>query len=94
MQTQDQHIYVRKLMGFKCKIEYKRGISNKVVDALSRRDVTGSSPRQAYLGEAYQSVVPDISTFILIARPVPHVMELIRKETTSIPDLKKLYRQI
>ena len=38
IQTPEQHIYVRKLMGFKFGIEYKPGAANRVTDALSRRD--------------------------------------------------------
>ena len=33
IQTPDQKFYIRKLMGFKFKIEYKSGASNRVVDA-------------------------------------------------------------
>ena len=38
IQTPEQHLYVRKLMGYKFSIEYKTGASNKAADALSRRD--------------------------------------------------------
>jgi hypothetical protein len=36
IQTPDQQIYIRKLLGFQFRIEYKPGNSNKVADALSR----------------------------------------------------------
>jgi len=36
IQTPDQQSYVRKLLGFQFRIEYKTGASNKVADALSR----------------------------------------------------------
>lgn len=35
VQTPDQHFYVRKLIGFKFRIEYKKGTSNQAADALS-----------------------------------------------------------
>ncbi|MCI38773.1 retrotransposon protein, partial [Trifolium medium] len=36
IQTPYQQVYIRKLLGFQFRIEYKPGISNKVADALSR----------------------------------------------------------
>lgn len=38
IQSPDQQIYVRKLMGYDFHIEYKLGSSNKVADALSRKE--------------------------------------------------------
>lgn len=45
VQTPDQQLYVRKLMGYKFRIEYKKGITNKEADALSRREEAESSRR-------------------------------------------------
>ena len=36
IQTPEQQLYVRKLMGYKFSIEYKTGASNKAANALSR----------------------------------------------------------
>ena len=36
IQTPEQQVYVRKLLGYQFHIEYKQGISNRVADALSR----------------------------------------------------------
>jgi len=41
IQTPDQEVYVRKLLGFQFRIEYKSGASNKVVDALSVYRLSG-----------------------------------------------------
>ena len=35
IQTPEQQVYVQKLLGYQFRIEYKQGISNKVVDSLS-----------------------------------------------------------
>lgn len=42
VQTPDQQLYVRKLMGYKFTIEYKKGSSNKAADVLSRREESTS----------------------------------------------------
>ena len=36
-----QHKWLSKLMGFNYSISYKKGVENKVVDALSRRGMSG-----------------------------------------------------
>ena len=36
IQIPEQQVYVRKLLGYQFRIEYKQGISNKVANALSR----------------------------------------------------------
>ncbi|VFQ83111.1 unnamed protein product [Cuscuta campestris] len=75
VQTPDQQYYVRKLMGFQFRIEYKPGASNRVADALSRRED----------GEGL------IATFMHLSRPVPALMEAIRTENQSQPDLMGLH---
>ncbi|VFQ89359.1 unnamed protein product [Cuscuta campestris] len=55
-QTPDQQFYIRKLMGFKFRIEYKTGASNKAADALSRREAEEDS--SANLFTTYAQPVP------------------------------------
>lgn len=54
IQTPDQQFYARKLMGYKFRIEYKTGASNKAADALSRRDMEapdgGADPEEGAAG--------------------------------------------
>lgn len=38
VQTPDQQLYVRKLMGYKFTIEHKKRSANRAADALSRRE--------------------------------------------------------
>lgn len=78
IQTPDQQFYVRKLMGFKFSIEYKSGASNKVVDALSRR------------GD--DSTVAEL--LALITGPTPDILDLLRTETSTLPDLVALHTSV
>ncbi|VFQ94564.1 unnamed protein product [Cuscuta campestris] len=71
VQTPDQHFYIRKLLGYQFKIEYKSGAANRVVDALSRRDEADQAGQQ----------------LLAISSPVPNLMEEIRRENTTQPDL-------
>ncbi|XP_047978667.1 uncharacterized protein LOC125220549 [Salvia hispanica] len=102
VQTPDQHLYVRKLMGYRFTIEYKKGSTNKVADALSRREDSGDSsgtgePRELTgVGDQPLEQWPsDGPTFLAaIGHPVPKIMELLRAETASLPDLCALVAQI
>ncbi|KAL1540646.1 hypothetical protein AAHA92_24966 [Salvia divinorum] len=75
IQTPDQQLYVRKLMGYKFRIEYKTGASNKAADALSRRDmeVEGESA--------------DSSLLTLVSHPIPDILEILREDVRSIDEL-------
>ena len=79
IQTPEQHLYVRKLMGYKFSIEYKSGAANRVADALSRRD---------------EEIEPDASMLSVIAHPIPDIIRLLVEETASSAPLCDLRRQI
>ncbi|VFQ96020.1 unnamed protein product [Cuscuta campestris] len=80
IQTPDQQFYVRKLLGYRFRIVYKPGSSNTVADALSRRD---------------QDDIPATATtdFMALSQPLTSIMERIRAENGSQPDLRALHDQ-
>lgn len=79
IQTPEQHLYVRKLMGYKFTIEYKAGATNKVADALSRRD---------------EEVGNDAALFTMLAHPIPDLLGLLREETGRFAELRALREQV
>lgn len=93
IQTPDQQLYVRKLMVYKFRIEYKTGASNKVADALSRRDML--------VGEEAQDLAPDEPTpgssaatdsalLSAVSHPVPDIIDLLRQEARVTDELVRL----
>ncbi|VFQ82654.1 unnamed protein product [Cuscuta campestris] len=75
IQTPDQQFYIRKLMGFKFRIEYKPGASNKVADALSRRDVMDG-----------QTSDEPAAVFLAFAQPIPTLLQDIRRDNALLED--------
>lgn len=68
-------------MGYKFRIEYKIGVSNRVADALSRRDES--------LAETDEPAL-----FVAVSQPIPDILELLRAEVRTIPALLDLGSQI
>lgn len=82
IQTPDQQMYVRKLMGYNFKIEYKPGSSNKVVDALSRKDEHST-----------ELLLDEASMFWNFSKPIPFLLKDVQRENQTGEDLRKLHQQ-
>lgn len=93
VKTLDQQLYVRKLMGYEFQIEYKKGITNRAVNALSRRDEseppldTASNPQPDESSAA-------ATLLTAVAHPVTQLLEVLRLKTASFPDLLALSEKI
>ena len=94
VQTPDQQLYVWKLMGYKFSIEYKKGSSNKAADALSRREEQARDAGPA--SDDSNSDSPEHLCDLLLgaAHPIPHLLELLRNETASSPEMREITKEI
>lgn len=95
VQTLDQQLYVMKLMGYKFRIEYKKGSSNRAADALSRR-VESSDDVAGIKGGAVEleNGLDEGTLLTAAACPVPLLIDLLRSETASSPEMRKLTKEI
>ena len=84
-------------MGYKFPIEYKKGSTNRAADALSRRDeappaeVSGSAPLKVdeKLDEGRTGPL-----LVAAAHPIPRVIDLLRRETSSSPEMREITKVI
>ena len=74
-------------------IEYKKGITNRAADALSRRD---ESIPQLDMASDPQPDDPSAAATLLtaMAHPVPRLLEVLRRETALLSDLLALCEKI
>lgn len=77
IQTPEQQAYVRKLMGFNFRIDYRPGKTNTAADALSR---------------VYEDQ-PWIQSLTAANVPVPEFLECLREENSTLSDLVQLKHQ-
>ncbi|GKA30288.1 ty3-gypsy retrotransposon protein [Tanacetum coccineum] len=78
IQTPIQQKYVRKLMGFDFKVEYKPGISNQATDALSRM---------------YEDDETVSATFMALSQPVVGILADLKEENASLEELRNLHHK-
>ncbi|XP_057792974.1 uncharacterized protein LOC131009575 [Salvia miltiorrhiza] len=85
IQTPEQQKYVRKLLGFHFRIDYRSGSSNLAVDALSRRH------DKQIEGAELESVL--VQVYIAVSIPTTELLSQLRQENTRCPDLKELHQK-
>lgn len=82
--TPEQRTYIQKLMGYNFKIEYKPGRTNAAANALSRMyEDTVASIDQS-----------QVSCFQIFSQPVCELLEVLREENETDPELSQLHQQI
>ena len=78
IQTPTQQYYVRKLLGFRFRVEYKAGASNRVADALSRRDDESDVPQ----------FLP------ILCQPPPLFLNELKEENRTLGDLIDMHKAV
>jgi hypothetical protein len=83
VQTPDQQVYIRKLLGYQFRIEYKLGNTNKAADALSR----------VHEGFDEYSHSASIICLQFQSNPPFSFVTTLKHENISLPDLVQLHHQ-
>ena len=83
IQTSEQQTYVRKLLGFHFRIEYKTGSSNKVADALSR----------VHADQFFDSINSQAELFSIISKLIVDILTTLHEDNLSLPDLLLLHKK-
>nr|GEZ49713.1 hypothetical protein [Tanacetum cinerariifolium] len=74
-----QKKYVRKLMGFDFVIEYKPGVTNRVVGALSRM---------------FKEEKDVVDRFMTLSQPLPRLISEIRQENETLDELQQIHQKL
>ncbi|VFR00833.1 unnamed protein product [Cuscuta campestris] len=78
VQTPDQQFYIRKLMGYKFRIEYKTGAANRTADALSCRDEDAELT----------------TLFTTYSRPLTNLLDALAIRNSQDSDLQQLHAAV
>lgn len=80
-------------MGYKFRIEYKKGSLNRAADALSCQEelATAEPGNDPYtVGSDEVAARCDSNLLVVVAHPIPNLLDLLRRETISSPELREL----
>ena len=77
-------------MGYKFVIEYKKGSTNRAADALSLRADVDEPPEVGADSEESQGH----ALLTAATHPVPQLLDLLRRETASSPQMREITKDI
>lgn len=81
--TQSQHNWIAKLLGYDFEIMYKSGVTNRVVNALSKKEDTEEEKELRVVARPYWQDFEEILKEIEVDEALRKVMEDLKKDPNS-----------